>query len=90
MNLRNKKMDINQQVKQAVENGNIDSVKDFIESGADVNHLFDNKSFLMIAAEKGDLEICKLLLEKGANINQTNKYDQNTLTIAALEGYRFV
>lgn len=74
----------------AIQSGNIDAVKVFIENGADVNQTNeddDEYSPLMIAAGNGQLEILKLLLERGAFINQRLLSGETALIIAAKHGH---
>lgn len=61
----------------AISKGDIETVKKFIEYGADVNEVSNGMSPLMIAARYNKVEIIKLLLSKGANIN---KKDENGFT----------
>lgn len=51
----------------AIVNGDIATVKKFIEYGSDVNELSNGVTPLMLAARYNKVEILKYLLEKGAD-----------------------
>ncbi|REG96044.1 ankyrin repeat domain-containing protein [Flavobacterium aquicola] len=61
----------------AVFKGDLETVKKFVEYGADVNEKSDGMSPLMIAARYNKVEIIKYLLSKGADLN---KKDENGFT----------
>jgi uncharacterized protein len=61
----------------AISKGDVESVRKFIEYGADVNEVSNGMSPLMIAARYNKTEIIKLLLSKGANLKQK---DENGFT----------
>ncbi|MGH2664441.1 ankyrin repeat domain-containing protein [Flavobacterium sp.] len=52
----------------AIIKGDLETVKKFIEYGADVNESSDGLTPLMLAARYNKAEIVKVLLEKGARI----------------------
>jgi len=52
----------------AIAKGDLDTVKKFIEYGADVNETTNGTTPLMLAARYNRVEIIKLLLEKGARV----------------------
>ena len=65
----------------------IDSIRFFLERGADVDAVGDNHSTLLHRASyHGNNEVAQLLLERGANINARNKEGQTPLH-QALVGY---
>lgn len=79
----------------AVEKGNIEIVKLFIEQGADINVSSGRGTALHIAVEHGYNDIARLLLDKGADINIVGspgpEYDApkgTPLQIAQLKGNR--
>lgn len=61
----------------AISKGDLETVKKFVEYGADVNELSNGMTPLMIAARYNKVEIIKYLLSKGANVN---KKDENGFT----------
>lgn len=61
----------------AISKGDFETVKKFIEYGADINELSNGMTPLMIAARYNKVEIIKYLLSKGANLN---KKDENGFT----------
>ena len=61
----------------AISKGDFETVKKFVEYGADINELSNGMSPLMIAARYNKVEIIKYLLSKGANLN---KKDENGFT----------
>ena len=79
---------------EALESGNVDSVKNFIEDGVNVNISHSGVTPLMIAASKGLVEIAKMIIQAGANVNEQNDEgwtalhkaasDQNKSSIVAL------
>lgn len=52
----------------AIVKGDLETVKKFIEYGADVNETSNGTTPLMFAARYNKVEIIKLLLEKGARL----------------------
>lgn len=56
----------------AICKGDIETVKKFIEYGADVNEKSNGVTPLMLAARYNHAEIIKLLLEKGADLKATD------------------
>lgn len=52
---------------QAISKGDTETVKKFIEYGADVNEMSNGMTPLMVAARYNRTEIIQLLLDRGAN-----------------------
>lgn len=76
----------------AVVKGDLETVKKFIEYGADVNETSGGVTPLMLAARFNHVEIVKLLLENGARIETKDekgytaiKYAEMSKATAALE-----
>ncbi|WP_342277198.1 ankyrin repeat domain-containing protein [Spiroplasma endosymbiont of Nebria brevicollis] len=68
----------------AVENGNLEEVKELIANGANANYVSKSKeSVLTLTVRYGHLEIVKFLFEKGADVNYVGWNDQNTCITAA-------
>ncbi|MDR6764706.1 ankyrin repeat protein [Flavobacterium sp. 2755] len=68
----------------AVSKGDIDTVKKFIEYGADVNEKADDMSPLMTAARYNRVEIIKVLLAAGAHAYDKNEKGYTALKYAQL------
>jgi len=72
----------------AVKNGDLDKVKDFIESqGTNVNVDIDGRSPLHYAADYGQTEVLQYLVSKGANINTKDKHGISVILAAIWEGH---
>jgi uncharacterized protein len=61
----------------AISKGDLESVRKFIEYGADINELSNGLSPLMIAARYNKTEIIKFLISKGAHLKEK---DENGFT----------
>ncbi len=73
---------------EALRDGNVKVVKQFLATDAGVNDLYFGWSALQIAANKGQLKVVMLLIEKGADINYQHPISKNTaLHLAALNNY---
>jgi ankyrin repeat protein len=68
----------------AIAKGDVDTVKKFIEYGADVNEKSNGMTPLMIAARYNNVEIITLLLEKGANVNLKDDKGRTALKYAEM------
>ncbi|PVX47638.1 ankyrin repeat protein [Flavobacterium sp. 103] len=68
----------------AIRKGDFETVKKFIEYGADVNENSDGLSPLMIAARYNKTEIIKFLLSKGARLNEKDENGFTALKYAEL------
>lgn len=68
----------------AIIKGDIETVKKFIEYGADVNQTANGTTPLMLAARYNKVEIIKLLLEKGARIETKDERGYNALKYAEI------
>ena len=68
----------------AISKGDVESVRKFIEYGADVNELTNGMTPLMIAARYNKTEIIKILISKGANLNQKDENGFTALKYAEL------
>ena len=55
---------------EAINNGNLETVKKLIEDGVNVNLIREGVTPLMIASSKGYAEIAETILHAGANINE--------------------
>ena len=71
----------------AANSGDINTVKDLLNKGADVNEISDNITVLMTVALKGQTEIVKLLIERGADVNGKGSGGTTVLMTAALKGH---
>lgn len=52
----------------AISKGDVETVKKFIEYGADVNETYNGMTPLMFAVRYNNVEIAKLLIDKGADV----------------------
>ena len=68
----------------AISKGDIETVKKFIEYGANVNQISEDMSPLMIAARSNKVEILKILLANGARPNDKNERGYTALKYAQL------
>lgn len=72
----------------AIERGQIQSVSELLERGADANMLLDDLGTtpLMLAVEHGRADILRLLIERGARVNEQRPDGETALTLAAWYG----
>lgn len=68
----------------AISKGDLETVKKFIEYGADVNQMSEDLSPLMTAARYNKVEIIKVLLANGARPNEKNDKGFTALKYAEL------
>jgi ankyrin repeat protein len=68
----------------AISKGDIDSVRKFVEYGADVNEKSNGMSPLMVAARYNKTEIIKFLISKGARLNEKDENGFTALKYAEL------
>jgi ankyrin repeat protein len=68
----------------AISKGDIDSVRKFVEYGADVNEKSNGMSPLMIAARYNKTEIIKFLISKGARLDEKDEKGFTALKYAEL------
>jgi len=73
--------DINEQLIQAAEDGNLDGVRRLVELGADVN--YGIRPPFLAAYFNGHKEIARYLLGKGGNVNH-DKHSEVSLLMAAV------
>ena len=72
----------------AVKRGELETVKQLLDSGLSVNIRDDEGDTpLFVAAENGFLEIVKLLLDKGTNPDISDNYDDLPINRAAVAGH---
>jgi len=72
---------------EAAKEGNLELVRELVESGADINEDCEmGKTPVMIAAYEGYLEIVRLLAEQGVDINQGDAFDMTPMLMAAARG----
>ncbi len=72
-------------LKEALESGNVEGVKKFIEEGLNINIMHGDVTPLMMAASKGFTEIAEALIQAGANINYKNDEGWTALHKAAFD-----
>jgi ankyrin repeat protein len=66
----------------AISKGDFETVKKFIEYGANVNRVLDGMSPLMAAARYNQVEIMKFLVSKGAELDTENEKGYTALKYA--------
>jgi ankyrin repeat protein/ubiquinone/menaquinone biosynthesis C-methylase UbiE len=88
---------------EAAKKGNLAAVKDFVESGGDINAKSDlslegpflvapsktiyNATAFIAACAYGHVEVAKYLASKGANVKYTNEEGYNAAHVAAFNGF---
>lgn len=72
---------------KAIENGQLDVVKELIKAGANINYANIFGSPLTKAAERGHLEIVQELIKAGADVN-IEKDSETALLIAKEKNYQ--
>jgi len=70
---------------EALEQGNVESVKKHIEEGMNVTMLRNGVTPLMIAASKGHREVAEVLIQAGVNINERSDEGWTALHKAAFD-----
>lgn len=68
----------------AISKGDLETVKKFIEYGADVNETTNGTTPLMLAARYNRVEIIKLLLDKGARLETKDEKGFTALKYAEI------
>jgi ankyrin repeat protein len=77
------KIELNEKLLEAAEQGKVDDVLALLLKGADANaHNYDGVSALMYASQNGFLDVVKVLVYNGANMN-AKPWDGSTALIAA-------
>ncbi len=81
------KKDLNSKLFYAVEQGNIDEVKELVKNGANIyTREASGKKPIHIAAKKGYKNIVEFFLNEGISINDTNQSGWTSLHYAAFSG----
>lgn len=79
--------DKNQDLMNAVQEGNLEKVRTFLDKGADVNaKTYQDFTALMSASFYGHLKIVELLLDSGADIDAKDENDRTALIWASCQG----
>lgn len=80
--------EMNEQLFQAVERGEADTVRNLIRDGVNLNAQdSEGRTGIMIATHNNDVETAKILLEAGADVNIQNDMKDNPFLYAGAEGY---
>lgn len=80
---------IAQSIHAAAKNGNLNTVKQHLQSGINIDQRDEEEmTALERAVFSGHFEIAKFLIENGANIHLTNRIQQTPLHIAAFHGHQ--
>ncbi len=81
-------MDMNEQLLQAAERKETETIKRLIEEGVDINTKdSDGRTAAMIAAYNNDVETAKVLIKAGADVNIQDNMQNNPFLYAGAEGY---
>ncbi|WP_420574507.1 ankyrin repeat domain-containing protein [Kordia sp.] len=83
-------MDYNKELIIAAENGNLETVQDCINNGADVNFMGPNSGALHCAAFNGHKEIVLLLLNHGAKLDVADQQDFYPLQLAVSKEHKAI
>jgi len=74
--------------KWAIQNGDLDSVRQFVEKDAGaVNASIDGRPPLVFAADYGQVKIAEFLISKGGQLNAADKHGITPLLAAVFEGH---
>ena len=74
----------NQDIFVSIKNNDVKSIKNYIDSGYDLNKQNNaGNTILIYATIYNNIEIVKLLLNAGADINKQDKYNETPLILAA-------
>ncbi|WP_308128765.1 ankyrin repeat domain-containing protein [Bacillus sp. sid0103] len=79
---------MNQQLFQAVEHKETDTIRRLIEEGIDINSQdSQGRTATMIATYNNDVEIAKILIDAGADVNIQDNMENSPFLYAGAEGY---
>ena len=74
---------------EAVENNNIDKLKEFINNKVDINYQTEKgDTALILASYYGNIEIVKLLIKAGANKDITDRWGFTAIDYAIDKNYK--
>ncbi|MFF2286622.1 ankyrin repeat domain-containing protein [Peribacillus butanolivorans] len=80
--------DINEQLIQAAERKETETIKRLIEEGVDINTKdLEGRTATMIATYNNDVETTKVLIKAGADVNIQDNMKNNPFLYAGAEGY---
>ncbi len=85
---RNMRPEFNKDLLNAVEEGEIRSVRSCLAKGADVNaRAAKQRTALMIASYEDWVDIVQILIDAGADLDAVDTYEKTALMIASSHGY---
>jgi ankyrin repeat protein len=79
---------VNSSWENAIRQGHVDTVRELLRNGADVNARDRHgQTGLMLAAHGGHRDVVETLIAHGANLNVTAKFGLSALMLAVVAGY---
>lgn len=73
---------MNKELKQILQDGEVEKLKELIGAGADLNQKVDGESLLIKAIKYNNLEIATLLIEGGASMNTMDMSHRRPVVLA--------
>lgn len=82
------KVEVNEQLIQAVERKETDTIRRLIDAGVDVNTQdLEGRTATMIATYNNNADTAKILIDAGADVNIQDNIENNPFLYAGAEGY---
>lgn len=82
------RVELNEQLLQAVSQGKVSAIQDLLREDININVQDANKrTAVMIATYNNDVEVARMLIEAGADVNIQDDMQNNPFLYAGAEGY---